>query len=113
MTELSKAGFRPSPVFEYMVYRVFRLRDGEAFVRSFRVYATGYEIAKRFAYTSPEHAEVGAMFSACKVTTWFCCVKLMAPTSLQGESSRLVEYMGETKLSAAQVAYMDSHRVMR
>lgn len=113
MTELEKAGFRPSPIFDYMVYRVFRLRDGGAFVRSFRVYATGYEMAKRFAYTAPEHVEVGAMFSSCAITTWFCCVKLMAPMGLQGEVSRLVGYMGESELNAAQVAYMDSHRVMR
>ncbi len=112
MSEIKKAGFRPSPIFKFMVYRIYRLRDGEAFVRSFETYATGQHFAKAIVYQHPAHLEVGALFSSCAATTWFVCVKLMEPTSVDPELQGKCEYMGENRLSAAQVAYFDSHRVM-
>lgn len=111
MSNSELAGNRHSPVFKYMVYRVFRIRGGSAYVRSFEVCASGHLWAKKYMSEHPEHEYVSDMFGT-GVTTFFSCIKLMEPMSVDASLDGRCEYVGETELSDAQVAYFECHRVM-
>ena len=100
-----------SPVFNFMVYRVFRMRDsGTAFCRIFEVSHHGLLLAKESAGKHDKHEEVTGLFRRNKVTTWFSSVKRTSVTSVSKEPGD-IEYKGEIKLNDKQVDFFSKNRV--
>lgn len=106
------ANFAPSPVFEFIVYRVYRMRDSkECFCLAFRVYTTGFLFAKHIADSHEEQENESELFSKNLVTSWFYCCKRMGAMSASEEKKGSVEFIGKHKLNEKQMAYFVKNRM--
>lgn len=106
-------GFKPSPVFEFFVYSIFRMRgEDECRARIFRIYESGHHMAMIASESFDEQEEINDFKRFNKIDVFFKCVKRRGVDD-KGESFRSVrEFVSEIILSNDQVEFFRNNRVM-
>lgn len=109
---MNGANFSPSPIYEYMVYRVYRMRDsGKCFCRVFNVWHTGFLYAKLEADKHERQKEIEHLFSSNLVSSWFYCSKRIGEMKSDKHEKGYCEYVGEYELNEKQIKYFSQNRM--
>ncbi|QPX74996.1 hypothetical protein PHOOPHIGHTERS_35 [Serratia phage vB_SmaS_PhooPhighters] len=104
-----KAGENNSPIYEFFVYRIYRLRNSEQFkLRTWRVYSTGHLLAKHAATQSKD--DIGDLMTGCKVVTFFMSSKRKEIMAVSGKSFGDIEYLGEMDLKKDHAMYFQNNQ---
>lgn len=106
-------GFKPSPIFEYFVYSIYRMRGEESCrMRIFKVYHSGYKLAMDASDSLPEQEEINDFKRFNKVDVFFKCVKRRGieckPESFRG----FLEFVSDVELTKPQLDFFTANRVM-
>ncbi len=104
---------KSSPVFEFYVYSMFRMRGGEEVkARIFRTFACGHQLAISNCDSMEQQEEIDNWKKFNEVNLFFKCVKRKSPEikseSLKGEC----EFVSEITLTLEQVYFFQKNRVM-
>lgn len=101
---------RPSPLFEFFVYRIYQRRGEDKFyLRSFRVIHTGHLLAKEAIRGTEESEEISKLFSSSKADVYYLCSKTDYKRC-DSEKKGSVTYMGEVSISETAQQWFKSNR---
>ncbi len=104
---------KPSPIFEFYVYSLYRMRgDEQRRCKIFRVFSTGYHLALEAINETEQQQELDNYKMSNKMDMFIKCVKRKGIDAKPESYKGIIEFVDDIGITQEQSEYFHKNRVM-